>query len=57
MLFKEAIRISFEVQDAPVDTNMRNAALSAEFTQESDGEAYNGCKLRFCDCVRGCGSV
>jgi hypothetical protein len=57
MLFKEAIRISFEVQDAPVDANMWNAALSAKFAQESDREANNGSKLRFCDCVRGCGSV
>jgi hypothetical protein len=57
MLLKEAIRISSEVQDAPIDTNMRYASLPAEFAQESDREAYNGCKLRFCDCVRGCGCV
>jgi hypothetical protein len=57
MLLEEPFGISFEVQDAPVDANMWNAALSAKFTQESDGKAYNGSKLRFCECVRGCGSV
>jgi hypothetical protein len=57
MLFEKAFGISFEVQDAPVDANIRNAALSAKFAQESDREAYKGSKLRFCECVRGCGSV
>jgi hypothetical protein len=57
MLFEEAFGISFEVQDAPVDANMWHAALSAEFAQESDREAYNGSKLRFCECVRGCGGI
>jgi hypothetical protein len=57
MIVEKALRVSFEVQDAPVDANMWHAALPAEFTQESDGEAYNGSKLRFCECVRGCGSV
>jgi hypothetical protein len=51
MLLKEAFSINLEVQDAPVDANMWNAALSPKFTQESDGEADNGSKLRFCECV------
>jgi hypothetical protein len=57
MLFEKAFGINLEVQDAPVDANMRHTALSAKFTQESDREAYNGSKLRFCECVRGCGSI
>jgi hypothetical protein len=57
MLFEEAFGISFEVQDAPVDANIRNAALPAKFAQESDGKADNSSKFRFCECVRGCGSV
>ncbi len=51
MLLEEPFGISFEVQDAPVDANMRHAALSAKFAQESDREADNGSKLRFCECV------
>jgi hypothetical protein len=57
MLFEKAFGISFEIQDAPVDANMWHTALSAKFAQESDREANNGSKLRFCECVRGCGSV
>jgi hypothetical protein len=53
MLFEKAFRITFEIQDAPVDANMRHTSLSAKFTQESDREANNGCKLRFCECVAG----
>jgi hypothetical protein len=51
MLFEKALSISFEVQDAPVDANMRYTSLSAKFAQESDREANNGSKLRFCECV------
>jgi hypothetical protein len=57
MLLKEPFGINLEVQDAPVDANMRHTALSAKFAQESNREAYNGSKLRFCECVRGCGSI
>jgi hypothetical protein len=57
MLFEKAFGINLEVQDAPVDANKWNAALSAKFTQESDGKADNSSKLRFCECVRGCGSI
>jgi hypothetical protein len=51
MLFKEPFGISFEVQDAPVDANMRHTTLSAKFAQKSDREADNGSKLRFCECI------
>jgi hypothetical protein len=50
MLFKESFGINFKVQDAPVDANMRDTSLPAEFAQESDGEANSGSKLRFCEC-------
>jgi hypothetical protein len=51
MLFKESLRVRFQVQDAPVDANMRYTSLPAKFAQESDREANNGSKLRFCECV------